>query len=346
MHYPIAPNFPQKDEDTAYLNEIRSLPVRPIFIMGLHRSGTTFLYDSISRCFPVANLTLYDLFYYHRLLKNHQTGQAEHDKQHLNRVFRSLGITDRKLDAVWVDDAMVEEYGWMLRNESYHMALHASNKDFFAEICRKLLCTNPEARSVLLKNPWDTGNAKQILEWFPEARFIYITRNPIHILNSQLNALLTLLSGEQPFQTMLIDHFKVPGNQRWIMPLVYAGWKLVRGLKALTGDTLVTWLVRPFAVLSLQSQLKSYYQDLKTLPPQHVYQLTYNDFNTDPVSKLKELQVFLDLPFTEAPEYIRPKPRSGHLNERLRKYEPRLMKKLKKILGHSADVENRNLEKS
>ncbi|HEX4974999.1 MAG TPA: sulfotransferase domain-containing protein, partial [Pseudomonadales bacterium] len=185
-----------------------------------------------------------------------------------------------------------------------------------------------------------------ILEWFPEARFIYITRNPIHILNSQLNAMLTLLSGEQPFQTMLIDNFKVPGNLRLIMPIIYAGWKLVRSLKALVGNAFVAWLVRPFAVLSLQSQLKSYYKDLKTLPPQHVYQLTYNDFNTDPVNKLKELQAFLDLPFTESPESIKPKPRSGHLSENLKKYEPRLMKKLKKILGHSADVENKNLETS
>lgn len=341
MRYPLEPNFPQKGEDDPFLAQVAHTPVRPIFIMGLHRSGTTFLYDAISRCFPVANLTLYDIFYYHRLLKNRQTGDEEKDRHHLNRVFRSLGITDRRLDSVWVDDTTVEEYCWLLRNESYHVSLHASNKDYFAELCRKLLYLNPHAQSVLLKNPWDTGKAKQILEWFPDARFIYITRNPIHILNSQLNAFLTLITGAQPFQTMLVDKFKMPGDIRFGMTLFYSVWKMVRGLKALLGDKIVAFFVRPFTVLSLQWQLKDYYDDLKSLPPQSVYRLTYNSFNADPVTKLKEIQTFLNLPFTMVAENIHPKPRKGHLSESLKKFEPKLMEKLAKILGHSADVEHR-----
>src|SRR5690606_15866575 len=93
----------------------------------------------------------------------------------------------------------------------------------------------PGAEAVLLKNPWDTGNARNILQWFPNARFIYITRDPIYILNSQINAALSLLSGSQPFQTLLVDNFKTVFGKGGLY-LAYGLWKLTRGIKRLTGD--------------------------------------------------------------------------------------------------------------
>ena len=339
MHFPLYPNFPNKNEDDEYLSGLAEIPVNPVFIMGLHRSGTTFLYDSISRCFPVANLSLYDIFFYNRLLKNRHEGKENADREHLNRVFRSLGITDRRLDSVWVEDKTVEEYGWLLRNESYHISIHKTNKDYFAQICQKLLATNPGAKSVLMKNPWDTGNAKQILEWFPNARFIYITRDPIFILNSQMNAFLTLTTGSQPFQTMLVDNFKAPGGALAIQAF-YGVWKVVRGIKSLLGDAVFSVFTRPFTAIAVEDQLSDYYNDLKTLPKDSFMNLTYGAFNKDPVAKLNEIQAFLDLPFTTPPESISPNPRKGHLKESLKKYEPKLMKRLRKKLGHSAAVDS------
>ena len=177
MKLPFDPGFPRPGDDASLLPLIQDVSARPVFIMGLHRSGTTFLYDSVARCFPMANLSLYHLFYYDRLLKNHQDANETRDRGTLNRLFRQLGITDRKLDAVYVDDNMVEEYGWMLRNHSFSMKVTASNRAVLDEMCRKLQYVTPGAQAVLLKNPWDTGNARQILEWFPNARFIYITRD-------------------------------------------------------------------------------------------------------------------------------------------------------------------------
>lgn len=338
MKFPDEPNFPKTGEDSEYLNKLSETPISPIFIMGLHRSGTTFLYDSISRCFPVANLDLYNIFYYDRLLKNHFNNNEENDRTRLNRAFRSLGITDRKLDAVWVDDSTVEEYGWLLRNESYRISIQKSNKDKFGEICQKLLFLNPDSKSVLLKNPWDTGNAKQILEWFPNARFIYITRDPIYILNSQVNAFLSLTSGSQFFQIMLIDKFKIPGG-KVSRALVYAGWKVLRAVKAVVGDPVFAFFTKPVVAFSLQGDLKGYYNDIKTLPKNSVYSLSYGAFNQDPVSKLKEIQKFLNLPFVTPAESIHPKPRKGQIPESLKKQEPALMKRLRRTLGHSAEVD-------
>ncbi|MBL4607882.1 MAG: sulfotransferase [Pseudomonadales bacterium] len=132
-----------------------------------------------------------------------------------------------------------------MRNESYHISIHETNKDNFAEICQKLQALDQGSQSVLLKNPWDTGNAKQILERFPNARFIYITRDPIFILNSQMNAFLTLITGSQPFQTMLVERFKAPGG-KYRMAVFYGLWKSVRGIKAIFGDAIFSFFARPF----------------------------------------------------------------------------------------------------
>ncbi|MDY6942467.1 MAG: sulfotransferase [Pseudomonadota bacterium] len=333
MKFPFDPGFPGRHEDDAYLDRLDDIEIRPVFIMGLHRSGTTFLYDSVSKCFPVANLTLYHIFYYDRLLKNAIEGGEESDRATLNRLFRALGITDRKLDSVYVEDTTVEEYGWMLRNRSYQISVSENNKDYFTQICKKLAFLHPEAQAILLKNPWDTGKAKQILEWFPNARFIYITRDPIFILNSQINAALALMTGPQPFQTMLIDDFKVPGD-RITKNAIYALWKLVRGIKKVTGDGLYAFILRQICSWTVQKELEGYYRAIEELPAENVFAIDYQNFNEAPKQHLAELQAFLDLPFVTPPDAIIPKPRKGHLNDTLRSYEDRFMKRLSKKIKH------------
>lgn len=328
MKLPIDPGFPAPGEDGPFLPRLTSTVARPVFIMGLHRSGTTFLYDSLARCFALANLSLYHLFYYDRLLKNHAEGGERRDRDRLNALFRRLGITDRKLDAVYVDDRMVEEYGWMLRNHSFRMKVTRGNQAFLHEVCRKLQVVTPGAQAVLLKNPWDTGNARNILEWFPNARFIYITRDPIYILNSQINAAISLLSGSQPFQTLLVDNFKTVFG-KGSLSAVYAGWKLLRGVKVLTGNRPFEAVIRPFAAKAVERQLAAYYRDLEELPPESVYALDYQSFNERPQDHLRALAVFLDLPFVTDPGQIQPKPRKGHLKGPLQDYEPRFMNRLK-----------------
>ena len=329
MKLPIDPGFPLPREDAPFLPLIEETVARPVFIMGLHRSGTTFLYDSLARCFPLANLSLYHLFYYDRLLKNHAQGGESRDRQRLNMLFRRLGITDRKLDAVYVDDRMVEEYGWMLRNHSFSMKVTSRNQAFLHEVCRKLQVVTPGAQAVLLKNPWDTGNARNILEWFPNARFIYITRDPLYILNSQINAAISLLSGSQPFQTLLVDNFKTLFGKR-SLSAVYAGWKLLRGIKTVTGNRPFEAVIRPFAAKAVERQLAAYYRDLEELPPQSVYALDYQSFNERPGTHLRELAAFLDLPFVSDPDAVKPQPRKGHLKGPLQDYEPRFMNRLKR----------------
>lgn len=335
MKLPLDPGFPSVRDDAALLPLIENVPARPVFIMGLHRSGTTFLYDSIARCFPLANLSLYHLFYYGRLLRNHQDGGEPQDRDTLRRLFQQLGITDRKIDAVHVDDDTVEEYGWILRNHSYSMQITAGNRALFDELCRKLRYVTPGARAVLLKNPCDVGNARKILEWFPNARFIYIARDPLYILNSQINAVLSLLRGKQPFLTLLLDNIKT-ARGRSGLHLVYGVWKLARGIRSVTGDRPFALLLRRAKAHGIENQLNLYFRDLEELPAEAVHVLDYQSFNERPQEHLRQIADFLRLPLLIDPSTIKPKPRTVSMGPQLQDYAPQFWDRLRRKIPQLA----------
>ncbi len=340
------PKFPRVDEDKEYLSKLEGIQIKPIFIMGLHRSGTTFLYDSVAQCFPVANLDLYHIFYFDRLIKNTFNDNESHDRVVLNQYFRSAGITDRKIDKVWVEDSMVEEYGWLLRNHSYAMSITEENADYFKLICQKLHYLHPNAEAILLKNPFDTDNAQQILKRFPGAKFIYISREPTAILNSMVNAILTYLTGRQPFLTLLIDRFKMPVAQPLLMRLSYGIWKIARGIKSLLGEERAKQIIVPYVADSVELQIKNYFLELNELPEDSYFELTYHRFNEDPEKYLLALQNFLGLPLTQNPQCIRPQPRKNEIDSLVQEYGNKLQQNLapfyqaaaKRIDSHHEDL--------
>ena len=133
MKRPVNANFPAADEDHALLSDITDLPLRPVLIMGLHRSGTTFLYDCVAKSFPVAHLSLYHLLYFDRLLSNKANGKEQEDKDLLNRYFLSRGIRDGNIDGTHIDADAVEEYGFLLRKKSGTFKLADKNAALFTE---------------------------------------------------------------------------------------------------------------------------------------------------------------------------------------------------------------------
>ncbi|MCW8126029.1 sulfotransferase family protein [Microbulbifer halophilus] len=322
------PGFPGINEDSELLEGLGEIPVRPIFIMGLHRSGTTFLYDCIARSFPLAQLSLYHLFYYHRLLVSHRDGSARRDRERLDKCFRARGIANRKIDRVAVNADEVEEYGFLLRRHSGSFRLGPGNAALFGELCRKLLAVQPGSRAVLLKNPWDTGNAAWILERFPEARFVYIHRDPIAVLNSMLNALQSYLDGPQPYLEMLLS---TDGSRRGYRA-GYALWWLLRGLRALVGRRGMALLFRGRVARALARQVAAYRADLQKLPPGRAIELDYDELVANPEATMLRLQVFFNFPLTGATATPAVR-RRNYLNPVLKNYRDRLDGLLAEIAG-------------
>ena len=162
---------------------------RPVFILGQHRSGTTLLYRCLEMngCFnPV---TVYHLLRYDELLANHLNRREEDAKQELNRQLESRGVLTRVIDDTPVSADHPEEYCFFLATRRGGWTLKPTNRALFDELCRKVQLIGSPQCPVLLKNPWDFLNFLYIHEAWPEARFVFIHRHPLDIINSQLKAL-------------------------------------------------------------------------------------------------------------------------------------------------------------
>ena len=177
--------------DDRHVAMLRDVRYQPIFIMGDHRSGTTLLYRLLDAtgCFNVVRA--YHIIRYGEVLTNHLAGAEQEAKDQLGAYFTAMGVTDRMIDGVQVTPDLPEEYGFLLSG-AYRAPLEPDNLPIFDQLCRKVQFTGKPERPLLLKNPWDYFlNFLYVKEAFPRARFIFIHRDPIQVINSQLHAVRT-----------------------------------------------------------------------------------------------------------------------------------------------------------
>ena len=100
----------KKQPDAVYLDRLKELQIVPVFVMGLHRSGTTFLYDALSRVMSAAPLTAYHIFHFNSLLANHINGDELDKRAELNQLFKRKNIQTRGIDTHRVSHELAEEF--------------------------------------------------------------------------------------------------------------------------------------------------------------------------------------------------------------------------------------------
>jgi omega-hydroxy-beta-dihydromenaquinone-9 sulfotransferase len=171
----------------------------PIFILGLWRSGTTHLH------YLMAENSRYGY------LKNHQAFTFNFSLLSLDRLNRILSIFvpgKRPQDNVRVtlDDPAEEEQALstMTTRSSIHSFFFPKNQDYFKKyhlfegisqkekskwqrdymFLLKNIAFYSRKRRLLLKNPHNTGRIKELLELFPDAKFIFIHRDPYMVFRS------------------------------------------------------------------------------------------------------------------------------------------------------------------
>lgn len=171
----------------------------PVFILGLWRTGTTHLHYLMSRD---------ERFAY---LNNHQAFTFNFSLLSLDRLNRVLNVFvpgKRPQDNVKVtlDDPAEEEQAlstittrssihsfYFPQNQSYLEKYHlfegiteeektAWKEDYLYLL--KNIAFYGKNRKLLLKNPHNTGRVKELLELFPQARFIFIHRDPYTVFKS------------------------------------------------------------------------------------------------------------------------------------------------------------------
>ncbi len=279
-----------------------------VFIMGLHRSGTTILYEFLSRVLPVAPVTLQDVVFFARMVDSRLKDEGRSDRQWLVEYFEANGLAKRGLDDIALTPETVEEYGWILKREAGSLALNARTLPTFRDLTRKLSWMHGDASALLLKNPWDTAGAPWIASALPEARFVFLLRDPIEIANSELRNAQRMYAGEKSPLVQLLTT-GIP-QMRFYLGLARFGHRVLGNRRS--ERVLISWILK-----DVVNNLREFRSGVSRLPASRVVEIRYGDLVDDTEQTLRRVADFLQLPISDTVRELRGRRRSGGLHPAL-----------------------------
>lgn len=202
-------------EKIRYEEKIKqSQPKNPLFIIGYYRSGTTFLHYLLGQDHNLAYPTTADVINPNTFLGSEQI---------VNLLTNFVLPETRPMDNLQMDSSLPFEEEFALANTSQlslcngyffpktikdvfdkcvllqDEAIKKQWQDNFKYFLQKLTLKYPH-QTMLLKTPANTARVKEILEIYPDAKFIHIYRNPyqVYLSNERLyEKILPILSFEK-----------------------------------------------------------------------------------------------------------------------------------------------------
>ena len=280
-------NQEKRSKDTPYLTEINKVSFQPVFILGVHRSGTSILYKMLVETGFFNPSTAYHLINYDELLYNHHEKREETEKQRLTESFVKNGVSDRGIDRLMLTADFAEEYGFLLGNRTLRMSLSKKNILLFTELCKKIQFLAGNNKPLLLKNPYDFPNFLYIKQMFPSAKFVFIHRNPIKTISSLLNAMRIIIEEKNPYTARLSRVYDLVFSNRLLLyPLKFLFCILPRCVVVfLTGTTV---------------QATRYYQkNIDMLPVQDYISITYEELCSHPQETIQHIMEKLSVPMPQ-----------------------------------------------
>lgn len=297
----------------------------PLFIIGHWRSGTTFVHNvfacdkqfgyttTYQTVFPFMMFTI--KWFFKKMAALAIPAKREADNMELNtdqpqeEEFALSNMSPYSFYNFWIFPQSTEEY-----RSKYLLfeTITEEEKASFKECYERLVKTSvwdTKGKRYLSKNPPHTGRIKFLLEMFPNAKFIYLVRNPYTVLESTRNFF-----------------------SKTIQPLKLQDYSM----EELDKDILETY-----------TRLYNRYEADKGLIPEgNLVELRFEDFEADPFSKTKEIYEKLSLGgWDEAKEaieaYIGKK--KGH-KKNAYKYKPETVELVDKHWGYALKQWNYNLE--
>ncbi len=176
---------------------------RPIFILGLPRSGTTHLFELLSQspslCFP----TRFDAFNPHTFLFLRRTGlfavlaKLPKFKRALDNLRVGWDSPEEDIVALSVLTSVGERIRQVFPADSRRAGnsakIDSQKREESMEIIQALRAFSRKlvllhSKRVLFKTPGHIARVREILQVFPRAKFVAIFRNPLHQAASIKNA--------------------------------------------------------------------------------------------------------------------------------------------------------------
>lgn len=316
----------KKDLDQPLLNSIGDVTFKPVFILGLNRSGTTILYKMLTETKRLNPVTIYHIMCYNQLLYNHINKLEPSVKNKLNESFKAHGLKDRAIDKIQLSADFTEEYGFIFGEKTFWKKLSPRNLAKFDELCKKIRFISENEHPILLKNPLDFPNFLFIKKVYPDAKFVFIHRNPIDVLSSTMKAVKLLFETKKEVPDVFRYYSKVFEN-----PL------LLKIVKITISDYF------PFVALFLikysQKTLGYYMKNIASLSKEDYVIVKYEDLCDKPQENMEQIIRFLNIKLEENMDfksYIAPRKTSLDKSvKKLQKYIYKNMKKYFDIFGYT-----------
>jgi hypothetical protein len=263
--------------EARYRASAEALPLvpPPIFVMGHWRTGTTLMHDLFSVDPNLAYPTTFECFFPHHFLLTEGT---------LPKVMKSLLPKKRPQDDVPVgfDRPQEEEFAMMMLGRGTPYITHAWPRfgpadsdyldfkgvseadrktwaDTFLWFYRRLLLKHG-GKPLVMKSPANAARLKLLTELFPDARFIYLARNPLDVFPSTVKLWRALYSTQGLHNPPYLD-----------------GW---------LDDYVLDMFVR---------LTEAYERDRHLIPKDRLVELRYEDMVKDPIATMAGLYRSLDI---------------------------------------------------
>ena len=271
------------NRDKQYLRELQEVDFQPVFILGVHRSGTSILYKMLTATGCYNAVTAYHLLSYHELLTNYHEQREEHAKQKLTDSFIKNGLQNRGIDQLKVTADFPEEYGFLLNTQTVQMYITKKNVALFTELCKKIQYIAGNDKPILLKNPYDFPNFLYIKQVFPKARFVFIHRHPLKTISSTLNAIRMILYEKNTYTAQLSGMY----DKFYTNPLLH---QPLRFIFRTIPECSVVLLTR------ITTKATDYYlKNIEKLPKEDYISITYEKFCQHPQETLENIMERMSL---------------------------------------------------
>jgi omega-hydroxy-beta-dihydromenaquinone-9 sulfotransferase len=269
--------------EAKYAKRARANPLDkpPIFVIGHWRTGTTLLHDLFSVDPHLAYPTTFECFFPHHFLLTEAT---------LPKVMKVLLPKKRPQDDVPVgfDRPQEEEFAMMMLGQGTPYFTHAWPRfgpamsdyldfkgvsegerkkwaDAYMWLYRRLALKH-EGKRLVMKTPANAARLKLLTKLFPDARYVYLARNPLDVFPSTVKLWRALYSTQGLHNPPRLD----PWLDDYVLDM--------------------------FARLT-----EDYEEDRHLIPEDHLVELRYEDFVKDPVGHMRDIYARLGIEgFAEA----------------------------------------------
>lgn len=227
--------------------------------------------------------TMYHLLNYDELIYNHINKLEEKKKKEFNDFLIKKGITNRKTDNILVSSDYEQEYVYFFSQRNLPLILSKKNKELFENLCKKIKFISENDNPILMKNPYDFPNFLYIKKIFPEAKFVFIHRNPLEVISSTMRLWQTRLKNKDEFTVLYSKQYEKAYNNKlslFLMRLYYASFFPF-------GIFEVIWRCR--------KGCKYYLKNIKCLSKEDFISIKYEDLCAGPNNVIGNILEFLNL---------------------------------------------------